>query len=361
MSVWEAILLGVVQGVTEFLPVSSSGHLVLAQHFLNVSEEGSDKGQALFFDGVLHFGTMVAVLLYFRSGLRQQLRQHLAGGGGPGGVEAERVWPASWGELFRLGILVGLATLPAFLAVVLRSEQIKESFNNPTMVAVNFLILGAILILVSRLPSGPTVGPATTWWQALLIGVGQACSALFRGLSRSGMTISTALLVGLERTWAVRFSFMMSVVASAGLGGLGILKALRDPTASQWLTAEFLGLTLLGMVVSGVVGYLTIAPLIRLVRHAHLWWFAVYLWAVGAAVLLFKPPATDKGGTPQGPARTATARGTAPHAARAPGGSPSGPSSGSRPSSPTAPSPAPPPPAPGGSRAGNAPATGDRP
>jgi undecaprenyl-diphosphatase len=305
MSVWEAILLGIVQGITEFLPVSSSGHLVLAQHFLNLSEEGSDKGQALFFDGVLHLGTMVAVLLYFRHGLRQQLRQHLASGGtAPANGPAERVWPATWGELFRLGILIGLATLPAVLAVLLRSDQIKESFNNPTMVAVNFLILGGILILVSLLPSGPTVGPATTWWQALLIGVGQAVSALFRGLSRSGMTISTALLVGLERTWAVRFSFMMSVIASAGLGGLGILKALRDPTARTWLTPEFLGLTLLGMVVSGVVGYLTIAPLIRLVRHAHLWWFSVYLWVVGTAVLIYKPAANE--GTRASPTASAS-------------------------------------------------------
>jgi undecaprenyl pyrophosphate phosphatase UppP len=79
---------------------------------------------------------------------------------------------------------------------------------------------------------------------------------------------------------------MMSVVASAGLGGLGILKALRDPLASQWLTAEFLALTALGTVVSGVVGYLTIDPLIRLVRRARLWWFAVYLWAVAGYVLL---------------------------------------------------------------------------
>jgi undecaprenyl-diphosphatase len=143
-----------------------------------------------------------------------------------------------------------------------------------------------VLVLISFLRPGTTVGPQTAWWQALLIGAGQACSAVFRGLSRSGMTIAAALLVGLERNWAVRFSFMMSVIASAGLGGLGILKALRDPTAGQWLTAEFLGLTVLGTLVAGVVGYLTIDPLIRLVRHARLWWFAVYLWAVGVAVLL---------------------------------------------------------------------------
>lgn len=278
MSFWEAMILGALQGVTEFLPISSSGHLVLAQDWFGHDKQGA---AAIFFDGVLHFGTALAVLLYYRRGLRQQLTQHLRRDD-----EAERTWPTSAADLLRLGILVALATLPAALAAVLGGERIKESFNDPRGVAVNFLFLGAILVGIGFLRPGTTEEPQTTWWQALVVGCGQAVSALFRGLSRSGMTISCALAVGLERSWAVRFSFMMSVVASAGLGGLGILKALRDPLASQWLTGEFLALTALGTLVSGVVGYLTIDPLIRLVRRARLWWFAVYLWAVAAYVLI---------------------------------------------------------------------------
>jgi undecaprenyl-diphosphatase len=185
-----------------------------------------------------------------------------------------------------IAVLVGIASVPAAVVALLASEHIKESFKNPVMVACSFLVLGFILIISDRLRYGTTEMAGTTWWQALLIGCGQACSAAMRGLSRSGMTITTALAVGLERGWAVRFSFLMSMVASLGLGGLGILKALRDPSREEWLTAEFLALTLLATAVSAVVGYLSIAPLIRLVRLARLWWFSVYLWVVGSAVLL---------------------------------------------------------------------------
>jgi undecaprenyl-diphosphatase len=104
------------------------------------------------------------------------------------------------------------------------------------------------------------------------------------------MTISASLLVGFERAWAVRFSFLMSVVASLGLGAMGIRKALKDPTRTEWLTGEFLAMTLVATLVSAVVGYLTITPLIRLVQKCQLWWFAVYVWLVGLAVLFFKEP-----------------------------------------------------------------------
>jgi undecaprenyl-diphosphatase len=271
-----AILLGALQGVTEFLPISSSGHLVLAQYFLGFTEE--DSAKEIFFDGMLHLGTLLAVGAYFGKEI---------------GAHMRRVLGSGWRDLVHLGILVALATLPAVVVALWKDESIKESFKRPDFVAGNFLILGFILLAtdwVGRRHAGSTVGPHTRWWQALLIGAAQACSAVFRGLSRSGMTIAAALTVGLERTWAVRFSFMMSVVASLGLGLLGIRKALKDPSRGDWLTTEFLVLTLCATLVSAVVGYLTITPLIRLVQKCRLWWFAVYVWVVAAAVLLFKEP-----------------------------------------------------------------------
>jgi undecaprenyl-diphosphatase len=204
----------------------------------------------------------------------------------------EGAWPRTWGQLVHLGVLVGLATLPAVVVALWQDERIKESFKRPDVVAVNFFFLGVILIatdIVGRRAPGRTVGPATAWWQALLIGGGQAVAALFRGLSRSGMTIGVALLVGLERTWAVRFSFLMSVIASLGLGVLGIRKALKDPSRAEWLTADFLAVTSIGVLASAVVGYLTITPLIHLVRRCRLWWFAVYVWLIGGIMLLFGP------------------------------------------------------------------------
>lgn len=297
MAWWQAILLGVLQGVTEFLPISSSGHLVLAQHYFGLAEGDSPK--ELFFDGVLHLGTLIAVLLYFGKEVRGEVGRFLGGSPAPHGADAGSAssaspaprseaapWPATWRDLFWLAALVGVATLPAAGAALVKSDAIKESFKHPRPVAFNFLILGGVLLLTTRLKPGRTAGPTTRLWQAFVIGAAQAASAVFRGLSRSGMTISASLLVGLERNWAVRFSFMMSIVASLGLGGLGILKALKDPHRAEWLTGELLGLTLLATAVSGVVGYLTIGPLIRLVQRARLGWFAAYLWAVAAVVLL---------------------------------------------------------------------------
>lgn len=282
-----AILLGALQGVTEFLPVSSSGHLVLAQYFLGITED--DSAKEIFFDGVLHLGTLLAVLAYFGKEIGQHMRRVLQ----PGDKTLAADWPSTWPHLVHLGLLVALATLPAAAVSLWKDESIKESFKRPDFVASNFLILGAVLIgtdWIGRRHGGTTVGAQTRWWQAILIGCAQAASAVFRGLSRSGMTIGASLLVGLERTWAVRFSFLMSVVASLGLGGLGIRKALKDPSRADWLTPEFLMMTLLGTLVSAVVGYLTITPLIRLVQKCRLWWFAVYVWIVGLAVLLAREP-----------------------------------------------------------------------
>ncbi|MCS6978146.1 MAG: undecaprenyl-diphosphate phosphatase [Gemmatales bacterium] len=279
-----AVFLGVLQGVTEFLPVSSSGHLVLAQHYLGFPDGGG--AAPLFFDGMLHVGTLVAVLLYFGRELLAHLAQHdpqlAALEGNPRPVDRRSLV----GKGLRLVLLVGVASLPAVIAVLLFGKQVRASFKDPQMVAVCLVVLGGVLAASDRIRPGKTDWKETTLWQALLVGCGQALSALFRGLSRSGMTITAALLAGLERTWAVRFSFLMSLVASLGLGVVGIREALADPTQEEWLTGEFVALTLLATAISAVVGYLSIGPLIRVVRKARLWWFSVYLWLVGLTVLI---------------------------------------------------------------------------
>jgi len=269
MNWWQALLLGLLQGVTEFLPVSSSGHLVLVQHWLGFPNATHPPGAALFLDGVLHLGTAAAVLVYFRRA-----------------KPSPTPWPTSRGDALRLAVLLVLATLPAMLAVLLAGQHIKQSFKRPLPVAVNFLILGVILCVSNYLPAGRTSGSQMRWWQALCIGLGQAASAIFRGLSRSGMTLSVSLLVGIERGWAVRFSFLLSIVASTGLGAFGIIDALRDPAAGEWLTFGFVLSSVIGAIVSGVVGYFTLGPLLQLVLRARLWWVSVYLWLVAALVLL---------------------------------------------------------------------------
>jgi undecaprenyl-diphosphatase len=278
MSWLEAIFLGIVQGITEFLPVSSSGHLVLFQKMFQWTDQ--DTAKEWFYDGVLHLGTMLAVLLYFARELRQSLQGMMKQNES---TALQVQWPRTFQDLVQLLMLVAIASLPAALAVLLKDEEIKKSFKQPGVVAFNFLILGAVLIATGYLKPGTTTGPTMKWWQAAAIGVAQGCSALFRGLSRSGSTMAVALLVGLERNWAVRFSFMMSVVASLGLGASGILKAIKDPQRADWLTTDFLIKTIVATVVSAVVAYLTITPLIALVKRAKLWYFGVYVWVVALA------------------------------------------------------------------------------
>ncbi len=279
MSWLEAIFLGIVQGVTEFLPVSSSGHLVLFQSIFDPNAN-PESAKEIFFDGVLHLGTLLAVLLYFDKEIRQSF-SHILVKDKSG--ERTESWPSTMRELFYLLVLVGIASLPAALMVLQKSEWIKQSFKRPDVVAFNFIILGAVLILTGYIKPGATTGQTMKWWQALAMGVAQALAAVMRGLSRSGSTLAVALFVGLERSWAVRFSFMMSVIASLGLGGSGIWKAMKDASRSEWLTGEFLFKTIVATLVSAVVAYLTITPLIALVKRAKLWVFGVYVWLVAAS------------------------------------------------------------------------------
>jgi undecaprenyl-diphosphatase len=274
MTWWQALFLGTLQGVTEFLPISSSGHLVLAQEWLGVLKTDQPRGAALFFDGVLHLGTLVAVLLWFRQTILTSSSTTTA------------IWPRTRRDALRLGLLLAVASAPAALAVLFAGQHIRDSFEKPIMVAWSFLALGGILLFTDRMRPGTTEGSKMSWWQALVIGCCQGVSAVIRGMSRSGMTVAGGVAVGLERGWAVRFSFLMSVVASLGLGGFGIVQALMEPEAREWLTFELVLMALLGAATSGVVGYLTIDPLIRMVRRARLWCFTIYLWVVAIAVLI---------------------------------------------------------------------------
>nr|HMP18562.1 undecaprenyl-diphosphate phosphatase [Gemmatales bacterium] len=172
MSWLEAIFLGIVQGVTEFLPISSSGHLVLFQSMFQWTDEESAK--EWFFDGVLHLGTLLAVLIYFARELQDSFRGMMQK---KAEQNTEPLWPAGIKDLLHLLILLGVASLPAALAVLLKDEQIKQSFKRPGVVAFNFLILGAILILTGFLKPGTTTGSTMRWWQAAAIGLAQGCSA----------------------------------------------------------------------------------------------------------------------------------------------------------------------------------------
>ena len=206
----ESLVLGVVQGVTEFLPVSSDGHLLLTQNLFawltGVAKTGKEN---LFFDVILHLGTTAAILVHYRREIAQGLR----------GLSAANDEPAAFrrSEIVRVGLLAAVATSPLIPLALFFKKMIEKTFEGFTFVGFGFLITAAVLVVTAWLKRRDGAkGPAEmTWLDALLIGVAQMFAPL-PGVSRSGLTIATALALGLSRTWAVGFSLLIAVPAILG-------------------------------------------------------------------------------------------------------------------------------------------------
>ena len=239
----QAVILGLIQGITEFLPVSSSGHLVLAQRLLGLREP------ALTFDIALHLGTLVAVLLFFRRDIAGMVQGIL----GRGPERTSYTW---------LLVLIILGSVPTAVVGLLFKDSFEAMFASVTAVGVSLLITAALL-LAAGLAGRPRRGlEETRSWHALLIGLAQGL-AITPGISRSGSTISTALLLGLERELAVRFSFLLSIPAILGAVAL---QALDLPPGLHLAWTPLL----LGALVAGVSGWLALRLLLGLVRRVRL-------------------------------------------------------------------------------------------
>ncbi len=253
-----AILLGLLQGITEFLPVSSSGHLVLAQHLLGLDEP------EMLFDVALHIGTLVAVAAVFWRDLWSMLR----------GLWA-RDQEGRQGR--RLLLLVVVGTVPAAVIGLLFKDLFESLFSSVPAVGVALLITGGLL-MVTRLAGPASRGlMATGPGRALWVGVFQAM-AITPGISRSGSTIAAALLAGMDRDLAARFSFVLSVPAI--LGALLLQLMHLNQAAPVGLSP-----LLTGAAVAAVSGFVALKLLIRLVRGGRLHLFAWYCWALGLAAL----------------------------------------------------------------------------
>lgn len=248
----QVIVWGVVQGITEFLPVSSDGHLVLVPAFLGID------GPDLTVSAVLHLGTLLAILAYFRRELM--------------GLTRFRRDP----EARRLLFLLFVGTLPAFLALVVR-DQVAELQTSVTATAVFLIINGLILVVASRIRSGrrriEDAGPL----DALAVGVMQVL-AILPGISRSGITITTGLARRFDRVEAARFSFLLGIpaITGAGLLELRVLAEAAGITPSTWL----------GVAVAAVTGYAAIAFLLRMLARTGLWAYALYCLVVGGIALV---------------------------------------------------------------------------
>lgn len=263
----KALLLGFIQGATEFLPVSSSGHLVIGAHLLDFSQ------QSLLFDIMLHLGTLVSVMVVFRHDIGQMIAAPWRWLQGVRSAEVRRFL------LWDCYIIV--ATVPAVLVGLTLKDQVERLFSSILAVCLMLIVTGALMLVSRRLVDR---GNELTSWRALIIGVGQAM-AIMPGLSRSGTTIVTGMMLGINRETAARFSFLMSLPAILGAAVLHVPEALQQPPP-----AEHLVNMAAGTLMSAVTGYLAIVLLLDIVRKNRLPWFGYYCLAVafiGLAIIVF--------------------------------------------------------------------------
>jgi undecaprenyl-diphosphatase len=268
VSVLDAVILAIVQGLTEFLPVSSSGHLVLGQHFLGITDP-----QVLSFDIFVHFGTLLSVIVYYRSDLSGMAT---AGWRAIRTMRIKEVYDSS--ELFRTAIAIVIASIPAGVIGLLFRKQIEDAFADPKLVAVNLVITGLILFLtrLAKPKEGKPIGPVV----AFIIGIAQSV-AILPGISRSGSTISTGMYLRIPAASAARFSFLMSLPVVAG----ATLLESRHYISGE-LTIPFLP-TVVGTIVAAFVGYAAITLLVKIVQRGSFSLFAFYCLLLGIFGIMF--------------------------------------------------------------------------
>lgn len=260
----QAVILAVVQGVTEFLPISSSGHLILVPYFLGWRDQG------LSFDIATNTGTLLAIVAYFHRDLRDLIVGFFTGRPRSGDGEfAPR--PMAWNLV--------LGTIPAGLAGLLFHDWIATQARNPLLIAGTTLFYGLLLLAADRIGRQTRGVGDVIWRDALIIGIAQAL-ALVPGTSRSGITITAALLLGFGRPAAARFAFLLSVPVSV----LVALKDVKDLVENPVGTAE-LAMMGIGLSVSAIVGYAVIAWLLTWLRRRSLTAFVVYRVLLAALIL----------------------------------------------------------------------------
>ncbi len=259
-SILRALILGIVQGLTEFLPVSSSGHLELAKWIL-----GGDKvpAESVLMTVTLHAATALATLVVFRKEVLDILRDLLK---------------FSWNDGTKFAALIVVSMVPAALVGVFFDDALEALFNEQViLVALMLILTGGLLFLADR---AQETNKSVGWTSAVLIGISQAI-AILPGISRSGATISTSVLLGIDREKAAKFSFLMVIPLIFG-------KMAKDVLDGDFSASTSLPELSIGFVAAFVTGIIACVWMIKLVKQAELKWFAYYCFAVAAIVLSVK-------------------------------------------------------------------------
>ena len=272
MSLLSSILLGLIQGLAEFLPISSSGHLAIAEHFLG---QAGVPATPDFFDVLLHLGTLVAVFVAYWKDIREMVIELIDG------VRdlARGTTPTPIPPARRMILLIIVATLPLF-AVLPIKDWIEGLSSNIYFVAGALIVTGFLLFASDRVKKGRKTEKSATLVDVLLVGVAQAI-ATCPGISRSGTTITAGCFAGFDRKFAVRFSFLMSIPAILGANIL----TLKDAITENSIIVSEIPVYLVGVVVAAVVGYACIRLLKMIADKGKFGWFAYYCWAAGLIVL----------------------------------------------------------------------------
>jgi len=253
MSIWEAIILGIVQGLTEFLPVSSSGHLEIGKALLN-----TQLADDLLFSVIVHAATALSTIIIFRNDIWFIIKDLLK---------------FEWNESTQFAAKIILSMIPVGVVGLSFEAQIEAFFQgNVVFVGAMLLITGLLLAFADFYK--PTQRTEVSFLKALGIGISQAI-AILPGISRSGATIATALILGVDKAQAARFSFLMVLIPILGASFLKFLKFLKAPTD---LDSSVLGA---GFLAAFVVGLLACQLMLRLVKNGRLIYFAIYCFAVG--------------------------------------------------------------------------------
>ena len=266
-----AVVLGVVQGVAEFLPISSSGHLSLLEYFFALEEPDA------LYNILLHFATLVAVCVVYWRDVADMIVEFFRG---IASLVSHQEGHGRPPEGRRLVLLVILGTLPLF-AVLPFDDAVESLGANPAFVSVMLLVTGCILFLSDRYGGGRKNVRTATVKDVLLVGAAQGLATI-PGLSRSGITISAGMALGFDRTFAVRYSFLMSLPAVFGATLLKVIKVAKAGT----LDAGLLPMYLVGMAVAGVVGYFSIRLVKLMADKGKFGRFAWYCWIVGVISLI---------------------------------------------------------------------------
>ncbi len=273
MTLFEAVILGLVQGLAEFLPISSSGHLALLQYFFGIEGES-----VLLFAVLLHIGTLLSLILVYYKDLWELIVELFATlkdiftGKGPR-IDAN--------PTRRLGFLIIVATIPTALIGVFFNDLFNGFYLSLMAIGIGLLFTGTILFIAERVPAGKKNVRKTKFRDAILVGIMQGI-AICPGVSRSGSTLFGGLIAGLNRETAVKFAFLISIPSILGAVVLEVPDALESGLGDNMMIP-----VLVGVAVAAISGFIAIKTMIKVVSNKKLIYFSVYTWLLGASVIAY--------------------------------------------------------------------------